>query len=169
MSDMLSILAKVFVGPVLNCITRNDALSRQTCLDLLVLLNERVQSLSAKTHLSDHLRHENLLEIEKILNKLRNAHLGLRFKNQNLRTCIDACCDRYKRYHMKRDCPSNKPHFVFVEIAQQWGFNLHPFLPSEKMFAFQEFMQLPAHKRLWIALMSTTSDKQEPLQSRKTR
>lgn len=167
MNDWSS-LAGVFVGWLLSCITQTfsyDALSRQTSLNLLVELSERIQFLGVKSEISTATLHEELLEIEKCLNKLRIAMFGFRFKNYDLKACVNVCCDRYKRYHMKRDCPSNKPHFFFVEIAQQWGFSLCPFIPSEKMLMFQEFMQLPAYKRAWIALKSFISNKCKSLQS----
>ncbi len=158
MSELVSTLTGVIVGWGLSCLTQAfsyDALARQACSELLIELNERLQSLakrlqiSTRTPTDDHIA---LIEIEKCLNKLRVASFGLRIQNQALKASISSSFKSFLRYHTGSGSVRSEPYHIAVDICQDWGFGLHPFTPSEKLLAIQEFMQFPIYKRAWIGL-----------------
>jgi hypothetical protein len=158
MSELVSTVTGVIVGWGLSCLTQAfnyDALARQTCSGLLIELNERLQSLAKQLQISTRMPaddHRALIEIEKCLNKLRVAIFGLRIQNQILKASISSSFKSFLRYHTKSGGVRREPHHIAVDLCMDWGFGLHPFVPSEKLFALQEFMQLPIYKRAWIGL-----------------
>lgn len=158
MSEQFSTLTGVIVGWVLSCLTQAfsyDALARQTCSDLLIELNERLQSLAKQLQISTRMPvddHRALIEIEKCLNKLRIAIFGLRIQNQALKSSIASSFTSFLRYHNGSGSVRSEPHHIAVDLCKDWGFGLYPFRPSEKLLAIQEFMQFPIYKRAWSCL-----------------
>lgn len=158
MSELVSTMTGVLVGWGLSCLTQAfsyDALARQTCSSLLIELNEYLQSLAKQLQNTSRMPiddHRALVEIEKCLNKLRIASFGLRIQNQTLKTSISASFNSFLRYHTRSGDVRSEPHHIAVDLCMSWGFGLHPFTPSAKLFAIQEFMQCPIYKRAWVGL-----------------
>ena len=160
MSKLVSTLTGVIVGWGLSCLTRAfsyDALARQTCSSHLIELNEHLQSLAKQLQITTRKPvddHRALVEIENCLNKLRIASFGLRIQNQILKNSISSSFNSLFRYHTKSDGARSEPHHIAVDLFMEWGFGLHPFTPSAKLLAIQEFMQLSIYQRAWIGLMT---------------
>jgi hypothetical protein len=119
-------------------------------------LNEYFQSLAKQlqnTARTDTQDRQALVEIEKCLNKLRIAIWGLRIQDQRLKTLIADSLNCLLRYHIPGDV-RNRPYHIAVALYSIWGFGLHPFTPSAKLFAIQEFMECSIFKRVRIKLMT---------------
>ena len=154
MSELIGTLAGVVVGWGLSCLTQAfsyDALARQTCSDILLELNERLQSLSKQLKNSSRSTvddHKSILEIEKFINRLRVASFGLRIRHPQFTNAISSSTECFLRYHGKSRETRSQPHHIAVDLSHIWGFGLHPFIPSSKLIAILEFMQSPIHRRL---------------------
>lgn len=167
MSELISTLTGVIVGWGLSCLTQMfnyDSLARQTSSILLLELNERLQLLAKQLQITTRLPnddHKALIEIEKCINKIRIANFGLRIQNQTLNSLISSSNKSFLRYHAGTSGVRSEPHHIAVDLCMNWGFGLHPFIPSDKLLRMQEFMQLAIHKRIWIGLQSRYSVKKE--------
>lgn len=154
MSDLIGTLTAVVVGWLLSCLTQSfsyDALSRQTCSDILLELNEKLQSLSKQLENTSRGTvddHKSILEIEKCINKLRAASFGLIIKSKQLTTAVSSSIECFLRYHKKPHGTRSQPHHIAVDFCHIWGFGLHPFAPSTQLVKILEFLQSPIYKRI---------------------